>query len=54
MKYFNPNYWFKLLLLITPLFNNQLQNINAKAIYNKESIVDLETKNISIAGLYTI
>ncbi|WP_174480458.1 hypothetical protein [Spiroplasma endosymbiont of Danaus chrysippus] len=48
MKYFNPNYWFKLWLLITPLFNNQLQNTNAKAIYNKENIKDWKTKNISI------
>ncbi|WP_338976043.1 hypothetical protein [Spiroplasma endosymbiont of Monopis laevigella] len=48
MKYFNPNYWFKLWLLITPLFNNQLQNINAKIIYNKENIKDWKPKNISI------
>ncbi|WP_395472754.1 hypothetical protein [Spiroplasma endosymbiont of Nomada rufipes] len=49
MKYFNPNYWFKLWLLITPVFNNQLQNTNAKTIYNKETIKDWKPKNISIA-----
>ncbi len=48
MKYFNPSYWFKLWVLITPIFQNKIQSINAKSIYSEER--DGTPKNISILG----
>lgn len=35
MKYFNPNYWFKLWILIGPFFNNKVQCTNTMSIDNE-------------------
>ncbi|WP_425381432.1 hypothetical protein [Spiroplasma endosymbiont of Polydrusus pterygomalis] len=48
MKYFNPNYWFKLWVLTTPIFQYKIESINAKSNDNEER--NWKPKNISILG----
>lgn len=40
MKYFNPNYWFKLWITTATLFDNKTSSINANSINNNHTFND--------------
>lgn len=45
MKYFNPNYWFKLWITTATLFDNKTSSINANSINNNHTFNDWGNNN---------